>query len=230
MNACGFPSRTVTSLPVCYVPKGRFAHSICSTSAMSVFSAKIFSLWHYTTADYEPEARDIMVGNLSRSVSRRLIRFYGSDATRLTVVSGCNEIDIKYKEKNKFVAFRSDKGHSNLKIKCTLMWYFVQARLPLPEHVPAGRKENIYVILDKTRNMQLKAEFFDDRGAWGNSINAMPKTYYVADEAGAWRRISMKMANIATKETLDETCTSTASCSCRLQLTTSLFWDITTAT
>jgi hypothetical protein len=80
----------------------------------------------------------------------------------------------------------------------------VQASGRLPSSIPPGKKDNVYILVDNSRNVNRKTHgqrytFVDDRGAWTTPSTSMPRTPYVADSAGTWRRVFFKYGKYCTE-------------------------------
>ena len=65
------------------------------------------------------------------------------------------------------------------------------------KHIPGGRKENVYFILDNSRNFERRknkqrSDFSDDCGVWASSSGASPKQYFLSDGKGNLTSIHFK--------------------------------------
>jgi hypothetical protein len=75
----------------------------------------------------------------------------------------------------------------------------LNAELPLPQQILYSSKDNVYMLIDNSRNGERRAtgkklQFHDDRGAWDSAKNTMPRVPYARDAEGHWRRVSVESA------------------------------------
>ena len=79
--------------------------------------------------------------------------------------------------------------------------------IPPLEKVPLGKKENVFILLNKERNINKqgngnKNEYFDDCGAWEKKKSHRVKTHFLIDEQ--WTNI-FKVSHVILKENVVHT-------------------------
>jgi hypothetical protein len=77
---------------------------------------------------------------------------------------------------------------------------------PLPQRIPNGRKENVFVVLDNIANVRRarkgkRRSYDDDCGAWSSKGQTMPKVPHVMLPTGDIKRVLKKMADTAMNAT-----------------------------